>query len=258
LAWAGSKGDGTWVRGRGPSRVGAGAVALAAVALAAVALAGCGGPKMKVPPDLEKDMDVLTTKGRRGTTRDGGGFEFGPYRVEEVQRGWSNPKGFDVFEDFTPLPGGGYKYTFAGGGERSMTGKCATPEPEKIQELDGSVTVKEKSQTVACLCELGAKVEAQVFVEDLAGEFGGPVIVRDVELRATGIYGLANGDKHPVPAGYQIDADDGPVAGVEVLPGKARIWIREDLKKQDARALSCAVAGLMLFEPEIKAGKKKD
>lgn len=248
MARARSKGDSARVRGR---------VGVGAVALAAVALVGCGGPKMKVPADLEKDMDVLTTKGRRGMTRDGGGFEFGPYRVEEVQRGWSNPKGFDVFEDFTPQPGGGYKYRFAGGGERSMTGKCATPEPEKIQELDGSVTVKEKSQAVACLCELGAKVEAQVFVEDLAGEFGGPVVVRDVELRATGIYGLANGDKHPVPAGYQIDAEDGPVAGVEVLPGRARIWIREDLKKQDVRALACAIAGLMLFEPEIAADDRK-
>lgn len=252
----GSKGRRSLVLGRGRARALAEA---AGVLLAGVALSGCGGPKMKVPSDLEQDMDVLTTKGRKGTTREGGGFEFGPYRVEEVQRDWSNPKGFEVFEGFTPSDGGGYKYRFAGGGERSMTGKCATPEPEQIQELDGSVTVKEQSQTVACLCELGTKIEAQLFVEDLAGEFGGPVVVRDVELRATGIYGLANGDKNPVPAGYQIDAEDGPVAGFEVLPGKARLWLREDLKKQDARALSCAIAGLMLFEPVVeKTDKKRD
>ncbi|MBN2196816.1 MAG: hypothetical protein JW751_28680 [Polyangiaceae bacterium] len=212
---------------------------------------------MKVPSDLDKDMEVHTTKHRRGVTKNGGGFEFGPYRVDEVKRKWSNEKGFDVFENFTPEKDAGYRYHFEGGGDRSMTGKCAIPAPEKVSELDGTVTVKERDAAIACLCELGSKLEAQLFVEDLAGEFGGPVIVRNVELFAHGIHTLANGDKVKAPAGYQIDADDGPVGAVEVLPGKARVWIRDDLKKADSRALSCALAGLMLFEPQMPVEKKK-
>jgi hypothetical protein len=223
-----------------------------------LALLGCGGPSLKAPSDLGKDLKVATTKGRKGTTKTGGGFAFGPYRVEDVQRAWSNPKPFEVFEKFTPKTGAGYRYRFAGGGEKSLQGKCAVPEPEELHELDGTVTVKEQDQTLACVCLLGDQLEARLFVEDLAGEFGGPLIVRDVELRATGLYQLSNGQKHPVPAGYQIDSEDGPVAGVEVLPGKARVWIRKDLKSQDERALSCALAGLLLYEPEMPPKKKPE
>lgn len=239
LSQAGSVGGGLWGAGL--------------VGLLCASLVGCAGPRLKVPSDLGEDMDVLVTKGRQGTDGRGSkGFSFGPYRVEEIQREWSSKSAFESFEGFTPLKDGGYRYRFAGAGEKSLTGMCAVPAPEKTKELDGSVTITERDATIACLCQIGKKTEASVFVEDLAGEFGGPVVVRDVELRATGLYQLQKGGKHPVPAGYQIDSEDGPVGGVEVLPGKARVWIREGLRKPDQRALACALSGLMLFQPEAK------
>ncbi len=214
-------------------------------ALSGFVLAGCGGPGMKIPSDFSEGMKKMSTKGRGSNVAGEKGFELGPYSVSDVERGASSKSGWDVIEDFTPAREGGFRYSFRGGADRSLIGKCAPAKGEKA----GEFSVGDELEAVGCTCQKGTESVAHLFVEDLAGEYAGPLVVGDVEVRATGIYRLANDKQEKVPVGYRVDDESGAVGGVQVLPGKATAWIRGDLRKLDRQGLACLFAGLMLYIP---------
>ena len=224
---------------------------------AMLASVGCGGPRMVVPSGFDRDMDRMSTKGRGRSVAKEEEFGFGPYLVSNVDHTWKPSKGFEMIDGFKPSKESGYRFDFSGGGKRALVGKCALPAREKHKEIDGSVSVEEQKSAVACTCQMGTKSRGYLFVEDLAGEYDGPVVVGDVEVNATGIYKLENEKKVKVPVGFRLDDDNGPVAAVEILPGKARVWMRSDLKKADRPPLACLLSGLMLYDPP-KVEEKKD
>jgi hypothetical protein len=152
-----------------------------------------------------------------------------------------------VIEEFTPAKKGGFRYRFRGGADRTLVGKCAPAVAEKA----GEFSVSDMMEGVGCTCQKGTKSVSHLFVEDLAGEYGGPIVVGEVEVRATGVYKLANDKKLDTPAGYRVDDESGPVGAVEVVPGKANAWIRGDLRALDRQGLACLFAGLMLYIPQI-------
>jgi hypothetical protein len=217
-------------------------------ALSVFVLAGCGGAGMKVPSDFGEGMKEMSTKGRGSKVASEKGFEFGPYSVSDVERGESSKSGWDVIDGFAPAREGGFRYHFAGGADRSLIGKCAPAKGEKA----GEFSIGDELEAVGCTCQKGTESVAHLFVEDLAGEYAGPVVVGDVEVRATGIYRLANDKQLKVPAGYRVDDEGGAVGGVQVLPGKSTAWIRGDLRKLDRQGLACLFAGLMLYIPSQK------
>lgn len=206
---------------------------------------------MALPADLSHGMEKLTTDGRSGDADDGidEPILLGPYTIEGVKRNLSERTGFDVFPDFEPADREGYSFWIGGGGSGRLAGKCAPPAPKKIEDVDGSVTYKYRS-ALGCVCELAGKNVSHVFVEDLAGEYGGPLVVGEVEAQATAIYKLDSGDKlKDRPAGFRVDDQDGAVAAVDVLDGEARFWIKRDLADRDRRPLICTLVGLMLWIP---------
>jgi len=214
-------------------------------ALSVFVLAGCGGPGMKIPSDFAEGLKEMSTKGRGSNVQGEKGFEFGPYSVTDVERGKSSASGWDVIEGFKPAKDGGFRYSFKGGADRTLIGKCAPAKGEKA----GEFSIGDELEAVGCTCQKGTKSVAHLFVEDLAGEYAGPLVVGDVEVRATGIYRLANDKQLKVPVGYRVDDESGPVGGVQVLPGKTTAWIRGDLRKLDRQGLACLFAGLMLYVP---------
>lgn len=218
-------------------------------ALVLVTVASCGVPHMALPKEFKRDMAQLTTDGRKGGA--GSEFELGPYKVESIERRLSNTEGFDVFENFEPATRGGYRFSLSRGGKGKLSGKCAPPEPKKNVDLDGSVIVKEES-SLACVCEQKGKEVARLFLEDLGGEYGGPLVVGEVQARATGIYKLDNGEKQPRPAGYRVDDDSGPVSALDVLSGEARVWLKNGLEEPGRSRLVCAMVGLMLWTPPAR------
>lgn len=213
---------------------------------------GCGAPRMAVPEELDDVMDELVTDGRKKSPpkKQEEGWDLGPYQIRRVQ--WQSSESFDIseafklFDNFTPDPQGGYRFKFKGGGDQTLIGKCSVPAPERAKEVDGSVTVTEVD-ALACSCWSGDDHVSQVYVEDLAGEWGGPVLVGTAEARATAIYESTRGEKFDEPAGYRVDTDDDAVGAVEVVPGKARLWLRHNLEEPDRRRLACVLVGLMLY-----------
>ena len=216
-----------------------------------VAVVGCGGPQMARPDGFKEEMDKLKTEGRDGPTLDGAdeAYTFGPYTVDGVKRNVKTSEGFDLFEGFEPAEAGAFRFSLKGGGEKKLSGRCAERAAKKSEALDGTVT-KERELSLACVCEAGGDQVASAFVEDLAGEFGGPVIASGVDAQVTGVYELDNGERvRGQPAGYRIDDSSGPVAAAGVLPGETRVWIKSGLEEPDRRRMACILAGLMLWFP---------
>jgi hypothetical protein len=224
--------------------------------MALVAAAGCGGRHMALPEGLDDGMDKLTTDGRRGDDTDGvdDPIDLGPYQIEGVHRGLSESKGFEMFSEFQAAEKSGYSYRLTGS-KKKLSGKCAARAPQKSTDVDGSVTVKHQLG-LACSCELEGKSVAHAFVEDLGGEYGGPLVVGPVEAKLTGIYGLSNGDKlKGSPAGYRVDDEAGAVAAVDVLSKEGRFWIKRGLEEPGRSRLVCTLVGVMLWLPD-KSEKK--
>jgi len=220
--------------------------------VALVVVAGCGGPHIKVPAEYDKGMDLFTADGRDDFTEDGAEEEYtlGPYRIHSVQRNLSGLKGFGMFEGFKPDKKGGYRYSLSGGGAHKLTGKCAMRSAQQEAELDGSLMTQEQA-SLGCTCEAKNESVAYVFVEDLAGEYGGPLVVGSQQARATGVYRLDNDDKvKGRPAGYLFEDTEGPVAAADVLAGEGHLWLKKGIKEPSRRRLVCAIVGLMLWPTE--------
>jgi len=221
--------------------------------LALGAVAGCGGRHMALPAGFDDGMDQYATDGRRGKASDGVDDPIGldPYQIEAVKRDLSGSQGFEMFEGFEAAEKSGYSYRL-GGGKKKLTGKCAERAPQKLTDVDGSVTVKEQ-WGLACSCERDGKSVAHAFVEDLGGEYGGPVVVGPATAKLTGVYSLSNGDKlKGRPAGYTVEDENGAIAAVEVLPGEARLWLRHGLEEPGRTRLVCTLVGVMLWVPGEK------
>jgi len=217
---------------------------------AAVSVAGCGKVHMAAPEGYDTGMDRLTTVGRADTDDEtGAGFKLGPYKIGDVKRNQSIQKGFDDIKDFKPAKKGGFRYELAGGADGKLDGQCMPRAIKKKSRLDGSIDVEDEKPTLGCTCALNGDTVAHLFVEDLAGEYGGPVIVGDVQARALGTYKLENGDElDELPAGYRIWDGHGAVAAAEVVTGEAHVWLKEGLLEPDRRRIVCVMAGLMLWE----------
>jgi hypothetical protein len=221
--------------------------------LALITAVGCGGgaasgggAHMAVPKDFSKDLDQLTIQGRDGKSK--GPFEFGPYRVDRVKPKSFTAADFDMFDNFEPAEEGSYQFPLTGKKEK-LTGQCAQPAPKKTTDLDGTVTV-EKHSALACWCAMGKKSVAELFLEDLAGEYAGQVVIGEVKARVGGIYKLENGDKlEDRPAGYRVDDEDGPVAAIDALPGEAHVWLKHGLQEPERQRLVCTLVGMMLWDP---------
>lgn len=215
----------------------------------AVALAACGGGvHMALPQDLGDTMEHFETEGRGDTVSEEDGFTFAGYTVAHVTRGESSAKGFEVIDGFTPAKDRGYRYDFTGAG-KPLVGKCAELAPKKAGEFSSHG----EDVAIGCTCQAGTQSRGHLFLEDLAGAYGGPVVVGNVEVNAASIKDLSNGKKLGAPAGYRLDDENGAVGAVEVIPGEAGVWLRSDLKKADRDALACLYAGLMLYVPPAAA-----
>lgn len=220
---------------------------------ASTVLLGCGGPQMAAPDDFHDGRVTLETDGRRGDETEGeeAAFSFGPYRVNNIRRDMTIDEGFENLEDFEPAAKRGFRYKLEGGGKARLDGRCSERAPQRERSLDGKVTVKQEAYPpLACTCEESGTPVAELFVEDLAGEYNGPLLIGGVEARVVGVYELENGDmRKGNPAGFLVRDHDGTVAAAGVLPGESRVLLRKHLEEPDRRLIVCGLVGLMLWVP---------
>lgn len=215
-------------------------------------LGGCGGPQMAAPNDFSDGEVEYETDGHSGEATEGenADFEFGPYKVTSVERDLTLSDELKEFNDFKAAEKRGFTFLLGGGGKTKLRGHCAERAPKKDKALDGTVTTVEEEPPLACTCEEAGSTVTDMFVEDLAGEYNGPLNVGGIEARVVGSYTLENGDlRRGRPLGYRIEDSEGTVAAADVGEGESRVWFRKQLEEPSRRQIACALAGLMLWVP---------
>jgi hypothetical protein len=211
---------------------------------------GCGGPRMAALDDFSDGKVEYETDGRSGDASEGesADFEFGPYTVTGVERNQS--EALEGFDDFEPADKRGFTFLLGGGGKTKLRGQCAERAAKETKALDGTVTKVEEEPPLGCTCEEAGSVVTELLVEDLAGEYNGPLTVGGVDARVVGVYVLESGDlRRGRPLGYRVEDNDGTVAGADVGSGESRVWFRKNLEEPSRRQIACALAGLMLWVP---------
>lgn len=220
----------------------------------ALATTACGGAQVAKPDDFGEKTQRLETVGRDGDASEGedAAFDLGPYSVRGVDRGLTFKGGFDDLDGFRPAPQRGYRFELRSRrkGSTTLQGKCSERAAKTIEDLDGSRKVIEEEAALACICEEPGTALTRFYVEDLGGQYGGPIAVAGVSGRVVGAYELDDGDRLVGrPAGFRIEDQEGTVAAGGILPGDTRVWIRQRLAEEDKQRLVCALAGLMLWVP---------
>jgi hypothetical protein len=212
---------------------------------------------MAAPTEFNDGKVEYETDGRSGDASEGesADFKFGPYEVSGVKRNFT-ADGFDQQKGFAPADKRGFSFLLAGGGDTKLRGTCTELGPKGKK---GESVSTEGEPPLACACEVASVTVSELFVEDLAGEYNGPLTVGDVEARIVGGYILDNGDLlKGRPMGYRIEDSEGTVAAADTLPGEARVWLRKALEEPNRRHIACALAGLMLWVPPPSQAARED
>ena len=105
-------------------------------------LAGCQAARMAVPKDLQNNSKKLTVKGR-SLSDFGKSFDFAPYQVTEIDRGWTKGKGFSVSSDTTEFSSSKarqkYQFSVNESGASSWKVQCATGAKWNKLETEGFI-----------------------------------------------------------------------------------------------------------------------
>ncbi len=213
---------------------------------------------MAAPDDFADGKVEYETDGRSGDASEGeeAEFAFGPYDVTGVERNLTASEGFEKLENFKPADKRGFTYLLGGGGKTKLRGNCSERAAKETKALDGTVTKVAEEPPFACTCKEAGSTVSQLFVEDLAGEYNGPLAVGGIEARVVGSYTLENGDlRRGRPLGYRVEDSDGTVAAVDVGTGESRVWFRKGLEEPSRREIACALTGLMLWVPPASPGQ---
>ena len=224
------------------------------VAVTLLAAVGCGGSTMAAPTDIGEKMLTLHSDGRDGDASEGedASFDLGPYQIRGVKRDLTFKRGFDDLDGFKPAAQRGYRFKVKASGREKLeyTGHCAERAKKTIEDVDGSVSIIEEDAALACVCEGLGTDESRFYVEDLGGQYLGPISIGGVSARVVASYELDNGGKlEGRPAGFRVEDEEGTVAAADVLPGDSEVWLRGSVGVQDQARLVCALVGLMLWVP---------
>jgi hypothetical protein len=210
-------------------------------------LFGCAGPRMVPPAEIAQGSKVLDVQNRKNASGAfvNEAFDLGSSKVSKVDRNASKNSSFSVGGYGSSKTKAGYSYEYAGA-QGPWTGACASLMSEKGFSVGGSSFARTKTN-VTCECTSGAaKATLDLKSGDdkpLEGTLtggGGSYKVTPVTTMDKKYFGAG-------PAGYRIDADDGPRGAVEVLhPG--RVWLTEKLPEPERDPATCVMVGLMLYK----------
>lgn len=211
----------------------------------------CAGPRMVPPADVAQKSEVIEATDRSamsGALADES-FKLGRYEVAEVDRDWNSTSGMSV---------GGYKksdsttayaYQFKDGKE-ALKAECSSLTKSQGFSLGGGSSVSFSNVTLNCSCGTG-DAAGTLKLEGKGQELSGEVTLRGTSYSVKSVHETDANSKQSDPAGFRVDAGDGPVGAVEVMrPG--RIWLGKTLEDTERRELGCLFAGAMLYQPPSK------
>jgi hypothetical protein len=215
---------------------------------AGAAVVACQSMRMAVPADVAGQSELLPIANRGSATGSWAdeSFNFGPYRVADVDRKWNSSQGLGI----GGLGGSststtGYKFKFSGPGGEAQ-GTCGSElSSQQANVLGGSLG--SQAGKLTCRCDGPGATADVTLLSSTSAPAQGQANAHGWVVNLVAVDRYENGMQSPDPTGYEARA--GVVAGaVEVLrPG--RVWLARPLDPARRADLACLFGGLLLFQP---------
>ena len=227
----------------------------------ALSLCGCGVAHMALPQDLQSETSALSVEGRYLLIFNDS-LEFGPYRVTDIDRGWTTSEGYSLsigeFEFGGSESHQSYAFSMAEPDRPGRHVECTTTSDMSDMETDGFLGGRfgvEFSSDQHLLCTL---------TQDGGGNPARLAMARSASAGDTALHGvLADGDtridisgthrldatslRSGSPSGYIFEMDGRPVGAVEVING-GTVWLNDSLTPEARSAMAAASAVLLLYQ----------
>ncbi|MDH3229564.1 MAG: hypothetical protein OEN55_07220 [Alphaproteobacteria bacterium] len=232
---------------------------------AALALGGCQVAHMALPQELQGETTKLAVEGRALSVFDGT-FEFGPYRVTDVHRGWTRVGGHSVSTGASEFSISNakqkYELSINGPDRPARAVQCATTADWSEMETEGflggrfGLEFSSDHQLVCTLTEDGGGQPAKlVMAQSLNRDTALHGVMVDGATRID-ISATHKLDFTPVqvdrPTGYVFHIEGRPVGAVEVM-NTGTVWLDDAAPPGTRSALAAASAVLLLYQDIQKA-----
>lgn len=228
---------------------------------AGLSLSGCQVAHMALPQDLQGDSSELTVEGR-SLLIFGDSFDFAPYRVTDVNRGWTKGKGVSISSGATEFSASEakqkYEFSVDESGRAAWEVRCATGADWSQLETEGffgggfAIEFSSNKRLVCTLQREGGETPAKLVMAQSASanETALHGVMTDGAVRI-GISGTHKLDATPLqvstPTGYIFHIGGRPVGAVEVI-NKGTVWLNSSVAPETRSALAAASAVLLLYQ----------
>jgi hypothetical protein len=236
---------------------------------AGVALSGCQVAHMALPDDLQNETSELAVEGRSLLIfKDS--FQFGPYQVADVHRGWTRGGGHSLSIGETEFGSSEaeQKYEFAVNEQESPARivRCATTADWSQMETEGflggrfGVEFSSNQQLVCILKQNGGGKPAKLVMSRSASAnetaLQGIMVDGATRIDISGTHGL---DSTPLqvstPTGYIFQIGGRSVGAVEVI-NAGTVWLDNSATPETRSTLAAASAVLLLYQDIQQTSEK--
>lgn len=235
---------------------------------AGLSLGGCQVAHMALPPDMQSDASELTVDGR-ALSIFSKSFQFGPYQVTDIHRGWTKGRGWSVSSGATEFSSSKakqkYEFSLSESDRAAWQAHCATVADWSDLETNGFLGGRfgiEFTSNQRLVCTLnqdgGAKPLRLIMARSAnAGDTALKGVVMDgaTQIEVSGTHKL---DATPIqvstPTGYIFRAGGRPVGAVEVI-NKGTVWLDNAVTPETRSALAATAAVLLLYQDIEKSAE---
>ncbi len=230
-------------------------------AFAGLSLGGCEAAHMVLPQDLQGDTSELAVEGLRLSVFDGT-FEFGPYRVADVHRGWTRTAGSSASSGDSEIRSSKaeqkYRLSVSEPDRPARAVQCTNTANWSQLETEGllgggfGVEFSSDHRLACTLTPDGGEAPSTL------------VMTRSLSANETALQGvLVDGATridiaatHKLdttslqlgrPSGYIFQIGDRPVGAVEVI-NSGTVWLDNSVPPETRSALAAASAVLLLYQ----------
>ena len=228
---------------------------------AALSLCGCAVAHIALPQELQSETSELGVEGRLLLIFNDT-LEFGPYRVTDIDRGWTATEGFSLSIDGVEFGDSearqDYEFSITGPDRASREVECSTSADWSQMETEGllggrfGVEFSSSQQLVCILRQDGGEIPAKLALarSASAGDTALQGVILDgatrIEISATH-QNSATSLQTGMPTGYIFYIDGRAVGAVEVI-NMGTVWLSNSVTPETRSALAAASAVLLLYQ----------
>jgi hypothetical protein len=224
-----------------------------------LSLIGCQVAHMALPQDMQIESSELTVEGR-SLLIFSKSFQFGPYNVTDVHRGWTRGEGFSMSSGTTEFSASEaeqkYEFSVNESDRTTWEVQCATGAKWSQLEMQGflgggfGIEFSSTRQLICTLKREGGKKPSKLVMAQSADEMAlqGIMTDGDTQIDISTTHKLAS-TPLPMnePTGYIFHIEGRPVGAVEVI-NKGTVWLHNSETPEIRSALAATSAVLLLYQ----------